>query len=330
MRDKYIKDYEKDEEISEFFLVTESGSIKETKQGKPYGSLRAKDKTRDFECKCWSENLSKIGENIIKSFNPGDVIKVKGIVDFYKDNPQIVFTQIRLATENDIYDNSDFYKVAPIESIIMYNKIMNIIDIEIEDEEYRKVCKKIYDDHKQRLLYWPAAKLNHHACEGGLLWHTYRMTQIALNLVKIYPHINKSLLLSGVILHDIGKISEFSYDNHIIDYTFSGNTLGHTLIGTMLVNNVANDQKLPKEKKFLLEHMIASHHGNLEWGAIKEPRIMEAILLHEIDMIDSQITKIEEQFEEIENGNTIDIKIGKEYRSFYKPTNYINEVIYNI
>lgn len=320
MRDKYIIDYEKGDLIKDYFIVVADGNIINDTRG----SITIKDKTSEISCVCWEENLNKIGKTTFESFKAGNIVEITGNFDLYKDKPQIKIENIRLVDNTDIYDETDLYKTAPIESKKLYDEIMHIINTEIDDIQYREVCKSVYTIHKERLLKWPAAKSIHHAYEGGLLWHTYRMSQIALNIIPIYPKLNKSLLLAGILLHDIGKISEFSFNHIGIDYTLSGNTLGHILIGTMLVNNVVNEQGLPTEKKVLLEHMIASHHGLKDWGAIKEPCIMEAILLHEIDMIDSQLTKVEEKFEDknIKNGDTTSIKIGDNYITFYKPTFY--------
>ena len=323
MRETYIKDFEKGDLVTEFFLVTESSSIKETKTGKQFGVIKVCDKTRDIECKCWEETLTSIGKEFFESLEPGNIVKIKGTVDEYNDKLQIILEQLRLSNENDKFDESDLYKTAPMESNKIYNEIIHIINNEIDDIEYKNICMILYTKHKQKLLEWPAAKSLHHAYTGGLLWHTYKMSLLAIKIAELYKTINKSLLLAGVLLHDIGKISEFSFNNHAPDYSFEGNTLGHLVIGTMMVNNEAKEAKMSKEKKLLLEHMIASHHGNTEWGAIKEPFIMEALILHEIDMIDSRINMLDENFKTIENGETITLKIGKDFKSYYKPTFYI-------
>jgi len=326
MRETYIKDFEKGDLVTEFFLVTESSSIKETKTGKQFGTLKVCDKTKEIECKCWEEILNLIGKDLFESLEPGNIVKIKGTVDEYNDNLQIILEQLRLVNENDRFDESDLYRTAPMDTNKIYNEIINIINKEISDIEYKNICITLYTAHKEKLLIWPAAKSRHHAYKGGLLWHTYRMLQLALKITEIYNTVDKSLLLAGVILHDIGKISELSFNNNVPEYSFEGNMLGNLLIGTIMINNIAKKINMPKEKKNLLEHMIASHHGNLDWGAIQKPGFLEAYVLHYIDMIDSRIETIDDILNNMIPG---EFYFNKEYsakdkETIYKPI-YMNE-----
>ena len=318
MRNKYINDFIENEEIQDFFLVKENRGIKQNNNGnKFYGSIRVGDKTNDIECKVWDiYNKKDINTEEYEKIVAGNIVKIKGKID---DRNQINVELIRLANSSDVYDDSDLYRVAPVDPNILYNRIIQIINKEITDIEYKTLCINLYTIHKEKLLYWPAAMKNHHAYKGGLLWHTYRMLQIALKLVEIYKSVNKSLLLSGIVLHDIGKISELSYNNSAIEYTLSGKMLGHLLIGTMMINNEIRKIKMDNEKKLLLEHMIASHHGIPEWDAIKKPCILEAYLLHMIDMIDSNVEKIENSLERINPGE-FDKEKSFDDIHYYKPT----------
>lgn len=320
MRNKYINDFIENEEIQDFFLVKENRGIKPNNNNgnKFYGSIRIGDKTNDIECKIWDiYNKKDINTEEYEKIIAGDIIKLKGKID---DRNQINIELIRLANNSDVYDESDLYKVAPIDPNILYDNIIQIINEEITDIDYKNLCIKLYTTHKEKLLNWPAAMKKHHAYKGGLLWHTYRMLQIALKLVEVYKSVNKSLLLSGVALHDIGKISELSFNNNAIEYTLSGKMLSHLLIGTMMINNEIREMKeMNNEKKLLLEHMIAAHHGIPEWDTIKKPCILEAYLLHMIDMIDSNVEKIENSLKCTNLGEFGKEKIVNDTH-YYKPT----------
>lgn len=195
-------------------------------------------------------------------------------------------------------DISEFIKVAPIPSDIMYADIVKISNENIGDDGYRDIVLYLLEENKDKLMYWSAAKQVHHNIYGGLLYHIYRMLKVATgSILCVYPTINKDLLLSGLILHDIGKIEELTTDElGSAEYSAEGTLLGHALLGIEMIERANRDMGtcLSSEKLMLLKHMIASHHGKLEYGAIALPSIPEAMLLNHIDMIDASMYQYED------------------------------------
>ena len=163
-----------------------------------------------------------------------------------------------------------------------------------------------------------AAKAMHHNIYGGLAYHTYRMILAAYKLCEVYSLLNRELLVCGTALHDIGKLFELkTTDTGIASYTDMGNLFGHALLGIEMIdrevwrqNQAIGGRSYNSEQVAMLKHMIASHHGQPEWGAIRAPSIPEALILHELDMIDSRMYMYEENFASMEPGSSSDPVLG--------------------
>ncbi len=196
----------------------------------------------------------------------------------------------------------DYIESAPLSGEEMYKCILDILRsrLQAEGDHLLKLTERIYEDNKEKLLRWSTAKSVHHNCYGGLLYHTYRMMLAAKSLTDVYP-LTSEVLLPAVALHDIGKIEELQTDElGVADYTNEGNLLGHTLLGIVMIDDTARKLfgETPDEKTEdmlrQLKHAIAAHHGRLEWGALAVPATREAMLLHELDMIDSRVHPVRE------------------------------------
>ena len=163
-----------------------------------------------------------------------------------------------------------------------------------------------------------AAKTMHHNLYGGLAYHTYRMIKTAYSICDVYPLLNRELLVCGTALHDIGKLVEIkTSDTGIATYTDMGNLFGHSLLGIEMIdhevwrqNQAAGGRSYNAEQVAMLKHMLASHHGQPEWGAIRSPSTPEAMILHELDMIDSRMYMYEENFAQMEPGTSSDPVFG--------------------
>ena len=329
MREKYIIDYQIGDNISNFFVIDVSGSIDLKKNNAPYGKLVISDKTGSLDCRYWDIKNTEEELNKFKNLTAGTIIKVIGEIKLNsyngEDNLQLIIKEYSLPSKDDKIDESDLYKVSPIDPEIVYNRIIEIINTQIEDESYKTICNKIYDSYKEKLINWPAAQIKHHNYKGGLLWHTYRMLLMAINATNVYTNINKSLLLAGTALHDIGKLYEFDINKcgKVEDYTLEGKMLGHLMLGTMTIINTIKSNKIEisKEKKLLLEHMITAHHGKLEWETIKKPEIIEAYILHMLDKLDADLEQIQTSLEKVDNNRFATNKSINDTK-FYKPTFY--------
>ena len=176
---------------------------------------------------------------------------------------------------------------------------------------FQKVVKAILDVNRDKFLSWSAAKNIHHNVKNGLLYHTYRMMKMAEKSADVYAAVlDCELLIAGTVLHDIGKLRELSFSELAgTDYTPEGVLLGHLLIGAEYVGKMCEQCGVSEKDTMLMKHIIASHHGKLEWGAISVPAIPEAMIVHELDMIDSRIYQFEEVYKTIESNSLTDSKV---------------------
>lgn len=181
---------------------------------------------------------------------------------------------------------------------------------------------RLLTKNKEKFCMSSAAHSIHHDLRGGLLYHTVRMAHLAFNVPKTYPSLNRELLVCGAALHDIGKLEEL--DTNVVgaaDYTVEGRLFGHAVIGMEMVAQEALKRDYNKEEVRLLRHMIASHHGTLEFGAITTPATPEAFVLHEIDMIDSRMYIFEKELAKVGKGELTDRVFALENSSLYNPEN---------
>lgn len=217
----------------------------------------------------------------------------------------------------------DFIITAPIPSEQMLQEILAILTKEIGNTGLYRLAVDFLARNKEKLIYWSAAKMVHHNCYGGLLYHTYRMLKTGVILSRVYSF-NKEILYTAIILHDMGKLQELETDSiGAADYTVDGILFGHTMLAIEWIDQMAAEATasgLPydQEKIRLLKHCIASHHGRLEYGAVTMPATKEAMLLHEIDMIDSRMYQYEQVEKELKPGEMSERIFGLDSR-VYKP-----------
>ena len=213
-------------------------------------------------------------------------------------------------------DIGDFIIKSPIEPEIIFEKLLSLADH--LHSVYKDLIYALFEKYRKQILNAAAGKNVHHNYIGGFLYHTYRMTQSALRMADIYPIINKELLVAGCILHDIGKMEEMVTDSlGNSEYTTDGNLLGHSLQGILMIQKAAIGLGTQDtEEVRLLLHLIASHHGVAEYGAIRTPSIPEAMILNHLDMIDSRIDIFERTYREMDKGETSDKIFGLDCRVY--------------
>ncbi len=284
---RYINELHEDEHIVEFYFCKQKQTLK-TKAGKSYYSLKLQDKTGMIDAKVWDINRE------IQNFEENDYIKIQADVVSHQNNLQLKIGRLRRASEGE-YDVTDYIPSTDKDVNELYNKIINYIN-SFENKFLKELLSNIYTKRKDvvdNIKTHSAAKTMHHSYMGGLLEHTTNIVDICDYLSTKYESVNRDLLLSSAMLHDIGKIyelSQFPYN----DYTDDGQLLGHLIIGTELITEEANKiSGFPHELKSLLKHCILSHHGEYEYGSPKLPQIIEAVILHLADNIDAK-TKIYE------------------------------------
>lgn len=285
---RFINELKEDEHIVEYYLCKEKQSLK-SKAGKTYFSLKLQDKTGTLNAKVWDLNKN------IQSFEQNDFIKVDATILSYQNELQAKVTRIRRADEGE-YDPKDYIPSTDKNITTMYEQLTNLINT-ISDVHLKKLLKIIMIDNEkinEKIKTHSAAKSMHHGYLGGLIEHIVSVSETCDFLSDRYKYVNRDLLITGALLHDIGKIYELSSfpEN---DYTDEGQLLGHIIIGIELINDAKNQiDRFPDELCNLLKHLILSHHGELEYGSPKKPATIEAYILHCADSLDAKIKMYEE------------------------------------
>lgn len=282
---KSVQDMVPGDKVEGFYLLKEAYQ-KVSSNGKPFLSAVIADKTGTIDVKVWDYSGPVGAQEDI-----GKVVKIRGDVSEFKGSPQLSLSNVRMALPKDNCDTSRLVAVAPIDRDETLEKVRTLI-ASLEDSDYRQVAQRMLETHLEAFRSIPAAKSVHHSFLSGLLMHTANMLQLADFLAGLYPQvIDRSLLLTGTLLHDFAKEIEFQFSELgiVTDYSLKGQLLGHLVMGAQEVSNVCTELGTPEEKSLLLQHMILSHHGEPEFGAAVRPEFAEAELLSYIDLVDSRM-----------------------------------------
>ena len=282
---KSIRDMVPGDKVEGFYLLKEAYQ-KVSSNGKPFLSAVIADKTGTIDVKVWDYS-GPVGapEDI------GRIIKVRGDVSEFKGSPQLSLSNVRMALPEDSCDTSRLVAVAPIDQDQTLAEVRGLI-ASLEDPDYRLVAQTMLDRHLEAFRSIPAAKSVHHSFLSGLLMHTGNMLKLADFLAGLYPQIiDRNLLVTGTLLHDFAKETEFRFSDLgiVTDYSLKGQLLGHLVMGAQEVAAVCRELGTPEEKSLLLQHMILSHHGEPEFGAAVRPCFAEAELLSYFDLVDSRM-----------------------------------------
>lgn len=292
---RYISDLHDGERIVDFYLCKTKQTF-QSKAGKNYLSLVLQDKTGTISAKVWDLN------NNIQSFEAGNFIKIDALVQTYQNDLQLNVHKIRIANEGE-YDPADYIPTTGKDIDALYKQLNGYID-SIKTPCIKELLVNIFTKHpliSKKFKTHTAAKTMHHNYLGGLLEHTVSVTGICDFFASHYPTVNRDLLVSTALLHDIAKIAELS-DFPNIEYTDEGELIGHIVMGAELVSREADKiDGFPQDLKALIMHSILAHHGEYEYGSPKLPKTIEAFLLHVADDTDAK----ERMFEDIiESDNT--------------------------
>jgi 3'-5' exoribonuclease len=283
MKSPYVGTLPPNEAVTGSFLVL-SKDIRQKKTGEPYLSLHLADRTGDVEAKMW-DNVAEV----MNTFERDDFVKVKGLVQVYQNRQQFTIHRLRRLEDHEV-EFDDYFPCSERDPEEMVRELHGIVD-GIANPHLRALLQAIFADETiaSRYKVAPAAKTIHHACRGGLLEHVLSLCKLCQLVGPLYKSIDLDLLLTGALLHDVGKIDELSYGRSF-GYSTDGQLLGHIVIGLRMVGDkIAQLPEFPPKLRTLLEHMIISHHGELEFGSPKVPLFEEALLLHHLDNIDSKM-----------------------------------------
>ena len=260
------------------------------------------DKTGQISCKVWDEQLYQL-------LKDGGVFEIIGEINDWNGQRSINIKDI-----NKIFEDFSSY-MPQVENIDkLMNRILKAISKLDKQRPYYQITNYLMQKNLFKFEKHPAAKSMHHDLIGGLVLHTTSMLCVGYRLFEEYSNLGFNLdwdlLASGIILHDLAKIEEISFKSGMIDYSLKGQLLGHIVMGVEFIDEAVNALKINDDEAILLlKHLILSHHGKEEWGSPKKPMIPEAILLHHIDLLDSQMNRC---FKMIDTMNEGEIKLDKD------------------
>jgi 3'-5' exoribonuclease len=293
MKEFFISDCSRQENkvITSSFVVV-SKQVKAKKSGEPYLALTLGDRTGQIEAKMW-DNV----EEFIDVFEQEDFLKVKGLINRYKNRFQLTIHKLRRMQEGEI-EFADYLPKTSKDIGELWRTLTDFVAT-FQNPHLKALLELFLADPEiaERYRNAPAAKSLHHAYIGGLLDHVVSLFRGCDLVCRNYPQVNRDLVLSGAFLHDVGKIYELTY-NRSFSYTTRGQLLGHMIIELeMLQSKIEKLPGFPPELKTLLEHLIISHHGQYEFGSPKLPMFPEALMLHYLDDLDSKMEAMRAQFD---------------------------------
>ncbi len=291
------------------------------RNGKPFVKLTIKDGFSEQTATMFDTSASNLEEMGIKKES---IVDIELSVSDYQGAKNFKVNEIKLTSDSSLSLN-DFTKLPPVDLNVMFDEICELIeksaDLNLkENTPLSELALKIITENKDAYMTSSAAVSMHHNLRGGLLYHSYRMVKTADALCEVYTNLDKELLICGAALHDIGKLWEYKTSaSGDAEFTASGVLFGHLYMGASLIKRYTKGGNYNMEKVQLLTHLILSHHGTQEWGAVVSPSIAEAFVLHYIDNIDAKMYMCEENYETLSPGEMTEKKpFGLENR-IYRP-----------
>jgi 3'-5' exoribonuclease len=288
MSRRYVNQLSNGDAVDESFLVADK-QLRANRQGNLYLHLELRDKTGSVGARLWNAS-----EGLARTFEPGDYLRVKGKTQVFQGALQLILSHVEVVDPTKI--EPEDYLPQSTQNVARLTARLREILLSISNPHLRALveCFLIDEEFVRKFTTAPAGIKNHHAYHAGLLEHVVTILTIADRIADLYPELDRDLLLTGIFLHDIGKVSELSYDRAFA-YSDEGQLVGHLVMGVeMLRDKVEQSADLtgepfPNELLLRLKHMIVSHHGTHEFGSPKLPMTLEAIALHYLDNLDAKI-----------------------------------------
>jgi 3'-5' exoribonuclease len=293
---KYIEALRDGDRVTAIYLCRSKATAL-TKNGKEYENVVMQDKTGSIDCKIWEPGSFGIGE-----FEPLDYVEVTGRVTLYNGNLQFSIERARKCEEGE-YDPKEYLPCSKKDIDEMYAELKEFI-ASIQNTYLRKLAESFFVEDEafaKSFCMKSAAKSIHHGFMGGLLEHTLSVTKLCSQFAAQYPILNRDLLITAAMFHDIGKVQELS-SFPANDYTDDGQLLGHIVIGSEMIHERAKEiPEFPQKLESELKHCVLAHHGELEYGSPKKPALVEAVALSLADMLDARMETFTEIFDNTDN-----------------------------
>nr|WP_320048220.1 HD domain-containing protein [uncultured Desulfuromonas sp.] len=316
----FIEQIKERDQIDSPFLVRDK-IMAMAKNGKPYMTLKLMDRSGEVEGRVWDQV-----DHFSRLFNKDDFIRIHAKASVYMGKMQLVIQDLVRVDESDI-SLGDFLPVSAYDPAMMVNQVHELI-ASMEDHDYRQLLESFFNDPVFVAQYQkaPAAKAMHHVYLGGLLEHSLAVAHLAVDVCRRYPTVQRDLLISGALLHDVGKVAELLFERSF-DYSDEGKLLGHIVIGVEMVEDRIRDiDGFPRLKATLLKHLLLSHHGQYDYGSPKRPKTLEAVILNFIDDMDSKINGVQAHIEKEAHNDSRWTGYHRLYdRYFFKGDSVLNE-----
>jgi 3'-5' exoribonuclease len=288
MARRYVQQLTDGETIDELFLVSEK-QLRANRNGNLYIQVELRDRTGAIRGRLWNAS-----EQLFRSFEEGDFLQIKGKVQLFQGALQVILNHLdRIQSEK--VELADFLPHTEHDVGKLLERLRGTL-LKMSNPHLRALieCFLMEEKFVEDFCKVPAGVRNHHAYLGGLLEHVVQLLDVADRVLPLYPQLDRDLLLTGIFLHDIGKVRELSY-GRVFSYTDEGQLIGHLVIGVEMLNEKAakvpdlTGEPFPAELLLRLKHMILSHHGTYEFGSPKLPMTPEAVALHYLDNFDAKV-----------------------------------------
>lgn len=293
-----LSEYQDKESVT-ILGVVESIAERQTKNKSAYVQITVTCEGKTARCFKWNSAIKDVG------VTHKDIVQVSGDINVFGDNSSKSLRVEKIVViENPSQEllKSILPSMSEEDQKLYTDQLRNLIN-QINDKGYKSLVNAFFVKYKDAFFKSPAARKNHDAFIGGLLKHTVNVTQIALKIAEIYGGaMDRNLILAGAILHDVGKIKTYSVEMTGIDYSTESALLDHVFFSMEMVDSVVPDCKIDAEQVMLVKHIIASHHGQKEWGAVSEPAIPEALIIHLADMADCFVTLMQDAITDVTPG----------------------------
>ena len=306
----YLSDIKRDDRF-EGYLIVRSAEQRASANGKNYLDMTLADKSGSINAKMW--------DGTVQPPLAGSIVKVRATGNEFNGRMQLRVEKIRAAESRDQVDMSALIPCAPRDPNEMLGEVVRAAD-HIADPDLRRITCELLDRAGDKLLTFPAAKQMHHAERSGLLHHTTTMLRAANAIMSVYPQLNASLLIAGVIVHDLAKIDEMDADTLglVSDYSVDGKLIGHIVRGVVNIQLAAEKTKANPGTALLLQHMVLSHHGIPEYGSPLAPKFPEAEVLNTIDTLDARLYEMDEALSRAIPGGFSEKVWGLDNRQLYR------------
>lgn len=283
----FLAELEPGKEFVGFYLARNPrlDPFRDPTKGK-YMRLQLRDRTGTLQARIWHE-----GEQAAQVIQDGLPLKVAGLAETYNGQTQVQIQRFRPAQEGE-FDPARLLAMTSRDPELMWARVMHAAH-DVRDPHLNALLRAFFDDINTaaRFAETPAARVIHHAYRSGLLEHCYELLRLAEPLLELYPEIDAGLLMTGILLHDIGKLEEYAY-GYDVNVTIPGKLIGHVVLSERMVSAaISRIDGFPPKRELEVIHMILAHHGRYEWGSPRRPKSLEAAALHYLDNLDAQVNR---------------------------------------